>query len=103
MVVLGLGDPHGGVEIVVGQGRVQDIVAMVLQVGRLQAASRGGRGVAWKIPISLGRWADKCRNSGDVFRGKNDVRRIDFNGLTAICLSDLELLSFAFRLNARLD
>ena len=37
-VELGLGDADGGVEIVVGQGRVQDFVAVVLEVGRLDAA-----------------------------------------------------------------
>ena len=31
-------DANGGIEIVVGEGRVQDFVAVVTQVGRLQAA-----------------------------------------------------------------
>ena len=39
-VELGLGDANGGVEIVVGQGRVQDFVAVVLEIGRLHAARR---------------------------------------------------------------
>ena len=38
LVILGLGDPDGSIEIVVGQGRLQNFVAVVLQVGRLQAA-----------------------------------------------------------------
>ena len=38
LVELGLGDADGGIEIVVGQGRVQDFVAVVLEVGRLDAA-----------------------------------------------------------------
>ena len=37
-VELGLGDADGGVEVVVRQGRVQDLMAVVLQVGRLHAA-----------------------------------------------------------------
>ena len=38
LVELGLGDADGRIEIVVGQGRVQDLVAVVLEVGRLHAA-----------------------------------------------------------------
>ena len=37
-VELGLGDPDGFVEIIVGQGRIQDLVAVVLEIGRLDAA-----------------------------------------------------------------
>jgi hypothetical protein len=37
-VELGLGDPDGFLEIVVGQGRVQDRVAVVLEIGRLDSA-----------------------------------------------------------------
>ena len=37
-VELGLGDADGSIEIVVGQGRVQDFVAVVLEIGRLDAA-----------------------------------------------------------------
>ena len=34
-VELGLGDADGGIEIVVGQGRVQDFVAVVREIGRI--------------------------------------------------------------------
>jgi hypothetical protein len=37
-VEFGLGSANGGIEVVIGQGWVQDFVAVVLQVGRLQAA-----------------------------------------------------------------
>ena len=40
-VELGLGNADGGIEIVVGRGRVQDFVAVILEIGRLDAA-RGG-------------------------------------------------------------
>ena len=33
-VELGLGDPNGFVEIIVGQGRVQDCMAVVVEIGR---------------------------------------------------------------------
>ena len=43
-VKLGLGDPDGGGEIVVGQGRVQDLVAMLGQeVGSRRLASISSR------------------------------------------------------------
>ena len=38
LIVLGLGDADGGIEIVVGQRGTQDLVAVVLQIGRFQAA-----------------------------------------------------------------
>ena len=38
LVELGLGDADGSIEIVVGQGRVQDFVAVVLEIGRFHAA-----------------------------------------------------------------
>jgi hypothetical protein len=38
LLKLGLGNFHGSIKVFVGQGRVQDGVAVVLQVGRLQAA-----------------------------------------------------------------
>ena len=37
-VELGLGDADGGIEIVVGQGRIQDLVAVVFEIGRFHAA-----------------------------------------------------------------
>jgi len=37
-VVLGLSDTNGGVEVVVGQGGIDDVVAVVLEAGRLQGA-----------------------------------------------------------------
>ena len=37
-VVLGLGDGDGGVEVVVGQGGVEDFMDVGLEVGRLEAA-----------------------------------------------------------------
>ncbi len=37
-VELSLGDADGGIEVVVGQGGVQNFVAVVLQVGRFDAA-----------------------------------------------------------------
>jgi hypothetical protein len=40
LVVIRLGDGDGGIQVVVGQGRIQDFVAVVLQVGRLQSAGR---------------------------------------------------------------
>jgi hypothetical protein len=40
-VALGLGNPHGSLEVVVGQGRVQDFVAVAGQVRRLDAARHG--------------------------------------------------------------
>ena len=38
LVELGLGNADGGIKIVVGQGRIQDFVAVVFEVGRLYAA-----------------------------------------------------------------
>jgi hypothetical protein len=35
LVELGLGDADGGIEVVFGQGRVQDFVPVVLEEGRL--------------------------------------------------------------------
>ncbi len=37
-VVFSLGNGNGGIEIIVGQGRVQDLMAVVLDVGPLYAA-----------------------------------------------------------------
>jgi hypothetical protein len=37
-VELGLGDADGGIKVVVGKGGVQDLMAVVLEVSRLQAA-----------------------------------------------------------------
>ena len=37
-VELGLGDANSGIEIVIGQGRVDDFVAVVLEVGRFHTA-----------------------------------------------------------------
>jgi len=38
LVEVGLGDPDGGIEIVFGKYRIEDFVAVVIQVGQLQAA-----------------------------------------------------------------
>ena len=40
-VVLGLGDAHGSLEVLVGQGRVEDGVAVPGQVGRFDPARDG--------------------------------------------------------------
>ena len=37
-VKLGLGDTDGGIEIVVGQGRIENLVAVIFKIGRLYAA-----------------------------------------------------------------
>jgi hypothetical protein len=37
-VVLGLGDAHGSLEVVVGEGRVDDLVAVLRQLGRFHAS-----------------------------------------------------------------
>jgi hypothetical protein len=37
-VVLGLGDSDSLIEVLVGEGRVEDLVAMLDQIGRLEAA-----------------------------------------------------------------
>ena len=34
LVELGLGNADGGIKIVVGQGQVQDFVAVILEIGR---------------------------------------------------------------------
>ena len=36
--VVALSDPNGLIEIIIGQGRAQDRVAVVLEIGRLDAA-----------------------------------------------------------------
>lgn len=41
----GLGDADGGIEIVVGQGRVEDFVAVVPETGRLSATWNAGPAV----------------------------------------------------------
>jgi len=41
LVELGLSDADSFVEVIVGQGRVQDLVTVVLQVGGLQATGSG--------------------------------------------------------------
>jgi len=38
--MFGLGDPDGGIEVVFGQGGIEDFVAVVIQVGRFEAARR---------------------------------------------------------------
>ena len=40
LIELGLGNADGGVEIVVGQSRIENLVAVVLEIGRLDAARR---------------------------------------------------------------
>ena len=41
LIEFGLGDANCGVEIVVGQMGIEDFVAVLLQIGRLQAAWSG--------------------------------------------------------------
>ena len=38
VIIFGLGDADGGIEVVIGQWGIEDFVAVVLEVGRLQAA-----------------------------------------------------------------
>jgi hypothetical protein len=38
LIELGLGDPDRLIEVIVGQGRVQNVVTVVLEAGRLDAA-----------------------------------------------------------------
>ncbi len=41
LIEFDLGDVNGTVEIIVGQGRIQDLVAVALEIGRLAAAWGG--------------------------------------------------------------
>ena len=62
-VELGLGNENGFVEILIGQSRIQDLVAVVLEIGRLDAAcyrlaSRGGKGWSWDFVAEFFRFGE---------------------------------------------
>ena len=56
LIVLSLGDPDGGIEVLVGQGWIQDFVAVVLQIGRLEAARSRFEAVKELQFAANGRW-----------------------------------------------
>ena len=79
-VKLSLSDADGSVKIVVGQGRVQNLMAVVLEVGRLQAAWRRLPAVEeedehteYYLPV-----ATEASHANSLSRGRSSIRGARF-------------------------